>query len=502
MDADRSDPLHGTDRDPPFPFELGPVSNGEFLPRPRSAFAAEVQRRTLADAEAHARRLGMDRRRFLLTLGGAATMLLAINACSSDESASGASTSGPRSTPRTTGPGGTFTVPSTAPLEPTTAADVLAGDEFVFDVQTHFLDYLRTGAPGDWGLGFPQAACGVGDDPRACFGYDQWLTEVFANSDTAMAVISAVPILSEPNPLGPEIMAEAREAARLLCGDGRVLLHGQVNPNVGNAAARLDGMRALAGEYELGAWKVYTHVGSPPWSLDDHDPDGAQVGRAFLDTVMEVGPRVVCVHKGLGDPYWASPADIGPAALAYPDIAFVAYHSGYESGIAEGPYEPGVEHRGIDRLIETVVEHGPGAGANVYAELGTTWFSLMGSPDAAAHTLGKLLKHLGPDNVLWGTDSIWYGTPQQQIEAFRAFQISEEFQERFGYPALTDEVKRKILGQNAARLHGVAPVTELCRPSADELDELRVAAGPRRTYGPRTTAEAAALMAEHGMAIA
>ena len=48
----------------------------------------------------------------------------------------------------------------------------------------------------------------------------------------------------------------------------------------------------------------------------------------------------------------------------------------------------------------------------------------------AAHVVGKLLKYVGEDRVLWGTDSIWFGSPQDQIQAFRAFQISEEFQER------------------------------------------------------------------------
>ena len=57
--------------------------------------------------------------------------------------------------------------------------------------------------------------------------------------------------------------------------------------------------------------------------------------------------------------------------------------------------------------------------------------------------LGKLLVAVGPDNVVWGTDSIWYGSPQTQIEAFRAFEITPEFQERFGYPALTPELKRR-----------------------------------------------------------
>ncbi len=64
--------------------------------------------------------------------------------------------------------------------------------------------------------------------------------------------------------------------------------------------------------------------------------------------------------------------------------------------------------------------------------------------------------HLGPDRVLWGTDSIWYGTPQGQIDAFRAFAISERFQEEFGYPPLTDDVKDRILGANALGLYGLA----------------------------------------------
>lgn len=91
----------------------------------------------------------------------------------------------------------------------------------------------------------------------------------------------------------------------------------------------------------------------------------------------------------------------------------------------------------------------------MYAELGSTWRAVMGDPDQAAHLLGKLLLAVGEDRILWGTDSIWYGSPQDQIAAFRAFSITEEFQERFGYPALTDAVKAKILGLNAAGVFGI-----------------------------------------------
>ena len=80
----------------------------------------------------------------------------------------------------------------------------------------------------------------------------------------------------------------------------------------------------------------------------------------------------------------------------------------------------------MDRLIRSVRDAGIGPGADVYAELGPTWFHVLRDPDAAAHVLGKLLVVFGPERVLWGTDSIWYGSPQDQIEAFRAFSISEQ----------------------------------------------------------------------------
>ena len=64
----------------------------------------------------------------------------------------------------------------------------------------------------------------------------------------------------------------------------------------------------------------------------------------------------------------------------------------------------------------------------------------MRAPTQAAHVLGKLLTHVG-DNVVWGTDCLFYGSPQPQIQAFRAFHISSEFQERYGYPALTKELE-------------------------------------------------------------
>ena len=59
--------------------------------------------------------------------------------------------------------------------------------------------------------------------------------------------------------------------------------------------------------------------------------------------------------------------------------------------------------------------------------------------------------------MLWGTDSIWYGSPQDQIQAFRTFQIAPQLRERFGYAEITPSLRAKIFGLNAARVYGLSP---------------------------------------------
>jgi len=77
---------------------------------------------------------------------------------------------------------------------------------------------------------------------------------------------------------------------------------------------------------------------------------------------------------------------------------------------------------------------------------------------------------------LWGTDSVWYGPPQPQIMAFRAFNVSQEFQHRYRYAALTDTIKAEVLGLNAARLFAVDPQATRCALAADKLELHRKAA--------------------------
>jgi uncharacterized protein len=133
----------------------------------------------------------------------------------------------------------------------------------------------------------------------------------------------------------------------------------------------------------------------------------------------------------------------------------------------------------------------------VYAELGGTWWFLMRSPTNAAHVLGKLLKYVGTERVLWGTDSIWFGTPQDQIQALRTFQIAEELQDKHGYPALTKQIKAGIFGGNAAALYGITPVGRQCDLSASDVEQIRATLPPAHTYGPETVADAARMIAAH-----
>ena len=94
--------------------------------------------------------------------------------------------------------------------------------------------------------------------------------------------------------------------------------------------------------------------------------------------------------------------------------------------------------------------------------------------------MGKLVKHCGADNVLWGTDSIWYGSPQDQIQAFRTFQIGAELREKHGYAEITPALRAKIFGLNAAKVYGVTPNG---RKASDERDPHFL------TYGPKTRRE-------------
>lgn len=448
--------------DPGLPIKLEPCGNGEFTPPPANPVAREAIRRANAAVDRNARRVGMTRRAFLKSSLGAATTLTALAACTRESGQTGGTfVVDPEPTTQIAGNATTSTLGTdgAATLD-ADAADAAVGaidEEFIFDVQGHLLEL----GPGQAAPGFPQSACGEAD-AGDCYSIRHFLELLFVESDTHMVMLSAIPFAA--GALSPEVMERTIEAAdRLGCRD-RVLMQGESFPT----SLGLDAMAEVAAGFPIRAFKTYTHAGGPSWRLDD------DVGDAYLEQVAAVGVPIVAVHKGLsGNDPASSPADIGPAAANHPEIDLLVYHSGFESGLTEGPYDPSTADVGVNRLIASIETAGIGPGDNVYAELGSTWRTLMTRPDEAAHLLGKLLLALGEDNILWGTDSIWYGSPQDQIQAFRTFQITAEFQERYGYPALTPETKRKILGHNAARLFGIDPLTEPCAIDRDGLDQLR-----------------------------
>jgi predicted TIM-barrel fold metal-dependent hydrolase len=479
--------------DPGLPIKFGPCSNGEYVPAPLTAIEREAIRRARVACADNARSVGLSRRDFLFTVTAAATTLLTLQGCLGDSGK---------------GSGGKYTVPKEADRDAAAARQALAGDEFVFDVQGHHLEYdLMRSPPGEpfFGQVFPQVNCGK-DDPRACFAREVFMEEFFLKSDTNMVTLSALPIAPKGSPLSAAIMEETRETARLACGWESVLLHAQVLPNYGPLEANLDGMEENARRYPIKAWKVFTHFpdafGDPgnAWRLDDADPKLRRVGHAFIEKARQLGVKTICAHKGFaaGSPY-ATPDDVPAAARDFPDVSFIVYHSGFErTGPREGPYTQATAHLGINRLIRSMRKHGVGPNQNVYAELGSTWWTVMRDPTQAAHVLGKLLRYVGEDNVLWGTDCIFYGSPQDQIQTFRSFQISDRLQERYGYPALTKEIKAKVLGLNGARVYGVEPKAVPCKFTRGELEEIRrEIKGRHATHGPRNAREVSALRAHH-----
>jgi uncharacterized protein len=198
--------------DPGLPIKFGPCSNGEFVPPPLTRVEREAIRRAHLACGENARGLAMSRRQFMFTASAAATSLLTLQGCLDDSGNSS---------------GGSYTVPAGAGKDQDAAREALGGEEFIFDVQGHHLEYdLMPSTRGEpfFGAVFPQVSCGL-DDPRACFAREVFLEEFFLRSDTNMVTLSALPIAPQGSPLSAAIMEETRHTAELVCGWDSVLLH-------------------------------------------------------------------------------------------------------------------------------------------------------------------------------------------------------------------------------------------------------------------------------------
>jgi len=435
------------------PIKLDSTSNGEFAPVPLWPANRAANRLAHESASAFSKKLGLSRRNFLVSSCGAAATLLSFNAANA---AAG----------RT---GGFFDIPKEAALDDPLARVQVgpAKDEFIFDVQGHFIDTPKGNAKSA----------------------EVFVKDVFMDSDTDVMVLSFVPSRRDAEPVTIQAADAVRRVVDKLEGTHRLLLHGRVNPN---QPGDLEGMDELKEKWGVSAWKTYTQWG----------PDGRgfflsdDIGIRFIERARKLGVKNIAVHKGLpfgSQSYEHSQcSDIGVVAKRFPDVNFLIYHSGFVTGVWEQAYQPGRD--GIDTLVSSLQKNSVSPGSNVYAELGSTWRVLLRDPEQAAHALGKLLLYVGADNILWGTDSIWYGSPQDQIQAFRTFQIAPALREKHGYPEITPDLRAKIFGRNAAKVYGLSAAEVKKYTSRDSV------AGERRaylenpqphfeTYGPRTRRE-------------
>jgi predicted TIM-barrel fold metal-dependent hydrolase len=333
-----------------------------------------------------------------------------------------------------------------------------------------------------------------------CLGPDEFVKDVFLDSDTDLMVLSFVPSTRDAEPLTIQAADAVRRIVDRLQGTHRLLLHGRVNPN---QPGDIEAMDELKEKWKVRAWKTYTQFGpgGKGYFLSD------DIGIRFIERARALGVKTLCVHKGL--PFGprsyehSQCSDIGVVARRFPDVNFLVYHSGFVTEVREQPYDHAAKRDGIDTLISSLLKNEISPGKNVYAELGSTWRFLMRDPEQAAHALGKLIKYCGPDNVLWGTDSIWYGSPQDQIQAFRTFQIAPALREKHGYAEITPGLRARIFGLNAAKVYGLNAVEVKKYTERDRVAHERLAyrAHPEPHYlafGPKTRREFLRLRALQG----
>jgi len=457
----------GTDGFSPLPTQV--VSNEEYLPLAQTAEQRRVAALIDDNARRSARRLGLTRREFLASSAGMASAFLGLNTVF----------------------GPFFEIDPVEAIESAAADERKPSGQFIFDIQTHHVAAPRQ-FPSLLGLRRagrrwnPELAKDRGTMDELYLG--NYIKEIFLDSDTTVAVISGIPSATDANNiLPPDKMAETRDVINRLAASQRLVAHGLVSPNKG--PSDLDEMRRQAADLKISAWKGYTGLpfGDPPkpWRVDDE-----KVAYPMLEASRRLGIKNICLHKGLPlqdgvEEYW-HPRDLERAAKDFPDLNFIVYHSAFHSLLplldaARDEFRTSARVNWVTDLCE-IRQRNPNL-TNIYAELGSTFGQMViTSPTLCGHVLGMLVQTFGADHVLWGTDSIWWGSPQWQIEALRRFTMPEPLMKRFGYQSLTPDVKTQILGLNAARVYGIDPNAHRNPVPPDYVSKLRAA---YREEGPR-----------------
>ena len=433
------------------------VSNEEFIPLPQTRAQRAVEQRIAEIAETSSRKLGIDRRSFLRSSCGMAVAFAAMNSVF----------------------GRFFAVEAAELLESDATART---DYFIFDVQTH---HVEVGRHNDVLLGFRRTAASwnpelrKGDPKPEDIYFENFIKEVFLDSETDVACISGIPTLTDDeNILPADKMARSRNWVNQLTGSRRMISHGLMAPDLGEK--NRESMHVQSEKLRIAAWKGYTGLGLGPnkdgWWLDDE-----KVTYPALEYSRKLKVKNICVHKGLAIGLFnedhCHPRDIVKVSRDFPDLNFLIYHSGFKSledalPAAEDGFRTNARVPWVSDLCRLRKENEHMK--NVYMELGST-FGMMAitHPALCCHVLGMIIDAFGAGHVLWGTDSVWWGSPQWQIEALRRLEMPQSLMTQFGYGPLTTEVKRQIFGLNAASLYRVDPKAKRNPVPGDYVDRLK-----------------------------
>lgn len=466
------------------PIPTQPVSNEEYVPRPQSEKQKEWEFRIDQMATEKSKSLGMSKRDFLKSSMGMATAFYASNLVF-----------GPH-----------WDVAEAETFEPEASDEKFPkGEYFVFDVQTHFTD--------GFALGFRQAefvknmGFDLNNDEDA-YSYPNFVKELFFDSETSLVVISGVPgreinkdkagqILEGRDRRGgilPSwLMSKAKGQLNKISGSTRALCQGNCAPNhywdktknQPDFPALYEQMEREVKQYGIDSWKWYCHT-DPGRSGDGFRMDDEKMAYPFYEKSKVLGLKVFSCHKGyaaqsrtLG--HYAHPGDLEKAALDHPDLTFIAYHSAMKHGPGEPEFEapeffdPETGDFAWHAELMNIKKRNPGID-NIYCEIGSAFgTTAIVHPVMCQHLIGKNIQTYGADHVIWGTDCLWWGSPQWVIDAMKRFQISDELCEKFGYEKVTKEDKAKIFGLNAAKVYGVDTKKDLKAFPKDTLSQLKTA---------------------------
>lgn len=429
------------------------MSNGEYSPLPQTGHQKRVELALHDLADALAPALNLDRRSFLKSSFGMAAAFSALN-----------SVFGP-----------SYAVAQDDLTDAAAMAEWSSrhADQFIFDGHLHFVheDYdwpgilgFRNAARMMQAEGIPARAPGF-DDVK----FENFAKEVYFDSDTTVGIVSTA---TSDDPQRRFLTNEqiARDVARLndAAGSRRLMGHAAFHPGI---EGWWEAMEEAIEVHRPISWKGYT-IGDPlspesvaPWRLDDE----ALVYPAY-ERMVEAGITNVCIHKGLMPadyatrmpdlwPY-ATVDDVGKAAQDWPQLNFIIYHAALRPVVMFDPgFVQAFEESGRMEWVSDLAEIPERFGVtNVYADVGTSFGQgAITQPRLAAALMSILVRGLGEDRVLWGTDAVWWGSPQWQIEAFRRIEVAEDLQERFGLPSLgasDGPLKTRIFGLNSADLYG------------------------------------------------